>query len=90
MSFSPEFAAGISIVLALIAYALGRNPVIWFLVGYTFPAVAWIVLGIRSYGKPKTSPKWMLDAINRVKLTMWARDLKPEDFDDGPSGGAQR
>ena len=90
MSFSPEVAVAIGIVYGLVAYALGRNPVIWFLVGYTFPAVAWIVLGIRSYGKPKTSPKWMLDAINRAKLKMWARDLKPEDFNDGPNGGAQK
>ena len=90
MSFSPEFAAGIAIVLALIAYALGRNPVLWFFIGYLAPLFSWLLLGWRHFRKPKETPAWILNAANRAKLKMWARDLKPEDFDDGPNGGAQK
>jgi hypothetical protein len=90
MSFSPEFAAGIAIVLALIAYALGRNPVLWFFIGYLLPAAAWLLLLLRHGNRRKVSPMWVLNIVNRAKLKMWARDLKPEDFDDGPSGGAQK
>ena len=90
MNLSPEFAAGIAIVLALIAYALGRNPVLWFFIGYLAPLLSWLLFGWRHVRNPQATPAWILNTVNRAKLKMWARDLKPEDFDDGQSGGAQK
>ena len=90
MSFSPEVAVAIGIVYGLVAYLLGRNAVLWFLIGYLLPAAAWLLLLLRHVNRRKESPMWVLNIVNRAKLKMWARDLKPEDFDDGPSGGAQK
>ena len=90
MNLSPEVAVALGIVLGLVAYLMGRNPVIWFLLGYTLPAVAWFLLLVRHVNKRKQSPDWVLEAVNRAKLKMWARDLKPEDFNDGPGGGEKK
>ena len=90
MNLSPEVAVALGIVLGLVAYLMGRNPVIWFLLGYTLPAVAWFLLLVRHVNKRKQSPVWVLEAVNRAKLKMWARDLKPEDFNDGPGGGEKK
>ena len=90
MNLSPEVAVALGIVLGLVAYLMGRNPVIWFLLGYALPAVAWFLLLVRHVNKRKQSPDWVLEAVNRAKLKMWARDLKPEDFNDGPGGGEKK
>lgn len=71
-------------VIALIAYLLGRNPVLWGLVGYLNPVIALIILFIRHRNKPKKTPGWILEATHKFKLRMWSRKLKPEDFDEPP------
>ena len=90
MNLSPEVAVAIGVLYGLVAYLLGRNAVLWFLIGYLLPAVAWVLLLLRHVNRRKESPDWILNLVNRVKLKMWARDLKPQDFDDGPNGGAKK
>ena len=70
--------------IALIAYLLGRNPVLWGLVGYLNPVIALIILFIRHRNRPKSTPGWILEAAHKFKLRMWSRKLKPEDFDEPP------
>ena len=80
MNLSPEVAVAIGVLYGLVAYVLGRNAVLWFLIGYLLPVAAWLLLLVRHKNVRKDSPEWILNFVNRVKLKMWARDLKPEDF----------
>ena len=89
MELSSTWITIAAVVIALIAYVLGRNPVLWGLVGYLNPVIASIILLIRHRNVPKETPGWILEAAHKFKLRMWSRKLKPEDFDDGPpSSGA--
>lgn len=91
MNLSPEVSVAIAIVVGFVAYALGRNPLLWWLVAYLNPLIASILLFLRHRNRPKVSPSWILEAAHKFKLKMWSRGLKPEDFDDGPpSGGVQQ
>lgn len=84
MNLSANWSIVAAVVFALIAYALGRNPLLWGLFGYLTPMFAGIFLFIRHRNVPRESPEWILNFVSRVKLKMWARDLKPEDFHTPP------
>ena len=86
MKFSPEVATAFAIALALFAYVLGRNPLLWFVIGYLVPVFGWILLAVRHFRKPKFTPFWILDSVSKVKTKLWARDLQPEDFNEPPKG----
>lgn len=63
---------------------LGRNPLLWGIFGYLNVLLALIFLFIRHRVRPKEKPEWLTESVHRMKLKMWARDLKPEDFDEPP------
>ena len=86
MELSSTWITVAAIVIALIAYVLGRNPVLWGIFGYLNVLLALIFLFIRHRVRPKEKPEWLTESVHRMKLKMWARDLKPEDFDEPPRG----
>lgn len=84
MELSSTWLTVVAIVIALIAYVLGRNPLLWGIFGYLNALLALIFLFIRHRVRPKETPEWISESVHRMKLKMWARDLKPEDFDEPP------
>lgn len=72
------------VVIGLTAYALGRNIIIWFLLGYTLPVLAVVLLIIRHRTVPKDSPEWLSDGLQKIWVRRWSRKLKPDDFRNPP------
>ena len=48
------------------------------------------MLVVRHINKPSPGAQWIYEIVARIKLKLWARDLKPEDFNDGPGGGEKK
>ena len=81
-NLNPVASAIIALLFAFMAYAKGRNPVIWFLGAYMQPIFAAVVFILRIGSKPKESPPWVKDLVLRFKSRNWSRKIKPEDFND--------
>ena len=84
MELSSTWLTVVAVEIALFAYVLGRNPLLWGIFGYLNALLALILLFIRHRVRPKEKPEWLTESVHRMKLKMWARDLKPEDFDEPP------
>ena len=71
-----------AIVVSFTAYGLGRNLLIYFVLAWLNPLVAAIILVVRHMAKPADGSKWIYEIVARLKLRLWSRRMKPEDFDD--------
>lgn len=87
MKLSPEVATIVGFLIATFALLLGRNPVLWFLLGYLYPIVAVLMLPLRHKAKPEPSPKWFVNLIERFLIHRWAMKLEPSDFKSPPLKG---
>ena len=72
----------VAIVISFTAYAFGRNLLIYFVLAMVNPVLAAVVLVVRHINRPSPGAQWIYEIVARVKLRMWSRKLKPDDFDD--------
>ena len=80
----------VAIVISFTAYAIGRNLILYFILAWINPVLAVVVLVVRHINKPSPGAQWIYEIVARIKLKLWSRDLKPEDFNDGPGGGEKK
>ena len=71
-----------AVVIGFIAYAIGRNFFIYSVLAWFFPLFAVAILVVRHKAKPKPANEYIYDRILRIKLRLWSRKSKPDDFDD--------
>ncbi|MFM8446603.1 MAG: hypothetical protein ACKN92_00315 [Candidatus Nanopelagicaceae bacterium] len=72
----------VAIVISFTAYAIGRNLLIYFILAWINPVFAAVVLVVRHINRPSPGAQWIYEIVERVKLRLWSRKLKPDDFED--------
>ena len=82
MVLSYEQSIIAAIVISFIAYAIGRNLFLYFILAWLNPLVAVIILAVRAKVQPKPGARWIYEIVSRVKLRMWSRKFEPSDFED--------
>ncbi|MBU3643687.1 MAG: hypothetical protein FGM48_07205 [Candidatus Nanopelagicaceae bacterium] len=70
------------VLIGFIAYAMGRNFLIYFVLAWFYPLFAVLILVVRHKAKPKPANEFIYDRILRIKLRLWSRKSKPDDFND--------
>jgi hypothetical protein len=69
-------------LLFVLSYALGRNVILWTLLGWVLQPFALFFFLYYATKRPKVGPAWVSDLALRFKTWLWSRKMKPGDFDD--------
>lgn len=69
-------------LLFVLSYALGRNVILWTLMGWVLQPFALFLFLYYAKFRPKVGPAWVSDLALRFRTWSWSRRAKPGDFDD--------